>query len=87
MLFDHHHINNNNNNTTQHHQHDSIDIDPMLYESFSNGVFSPGFDQELGFANEAATHAMYTTGQDFTSGNHVGDLHEWGNVDEWAYEK
>ena len=87
MLFDHHHINNNNNNTTQHHHHDSIDIDPMLYESFSNGVFSPGFDQELGFANEAATHAMYTTGQDFTSGNHVGDLHEWANVDEWAYEK
>lgn len=92
MLFDHHHhlnnsnINNTNNTTTQHLHHDTLHIDPMLYESFSN-VFSPGFDQELGFANEAATHAMYTTGQDFTNGAHDGDLPEWANVDEWVYGK
>lgn len=81
MLLDH-----NNDNTTQHH-HDTFHIDPMLYESFPNGIFSPSFDQELGFGNEAAAHALYTTGQDFTNGPNGGEMHEWAHVDDWAYGK
>lgn len=86
MLLNHHHDNNNNNNNTQ-NLHDTFHIDPMLYDSFPHGVFSPSFDQELGFANEAAAHAMYTTGQDFSNSPNAGEMHEWAQVDEWAYDK
>lgn len=81
MLLEH-----NDHNTTQHH-HDTFQIDPMLYDNFANGIFSPGLDQELGFGNEAAAHAMYTTGQDFTNGPDGGELHHWAQVDDWAYGK
>ena len=76
MLFDH----------ANPHHHNTFHIDPMLYDSFSNGVLSPSFDQELGFANEATSQGLYGQ-QDFTHGVKVGDIHDWASVEEWAYGK
>lgn len=74
MLLDH-------NDTQQHH--DVFHLDPMLYDNFTNGIFSPSLEQELGFGSEANAHSMYTSGQDFANGANE----EWAQVDEWAYGK